>query len=84
MALLEVLTYPNPSLKKKSVDVKVFDSRLMDLVQNMFETMRIERGIGLAAPQVGESINLFVMDVEKPDPTDPENPEKNISNKIPK
>lgn len=82
MALLPVLTYPNPLLKKRSVDVKVFDSRLQDLVQSMFETMRVEGGIGLAAPQIGENINLFVMDVGKRDPNDPENAEKIISNKI--
>ena len=76
---LNVLTYPSQSLKKKSVAVKDFNSWLTDLVEAMFETMYIERGIGLAAPQVGENINLFVMDVGRPDPQDAE---KILSHKI--
>jgi peptide deformylase len=72
MTLLPVITFPALSLKKASVDVAKVDSRIQDLVQNMFETMYVENGIGLAAPQIGENINLFVMDVGKPDPIDPE------------
>lgn len=82
MARLPVLTYPAPSLKKPSVDVKMFDAKLSDLVASMFETMYFERGIGLAAAQIGENINLLVMDVGRPDPADSENQEKRISNKI--
>jgi peptide deformylase len=82
MARLPVLTYPTPSLKKPSVDVKTFDAKLYELVESMFETMYFERGIGLAASQIGENLNLLVMDVGSPDPTDPENHEKRISNKI--
>lgn len=72
MALLPVLTYPTASLKKTSVDVTEVNSRLQDLINDMFETMYAENGIGLAAPQIGENINLFVMDVGRPDPIDPE------------
>jgi peptide deformylase len=76
---LDVLTYPSQTLKKKSVPVKDFNSWLTDLAEAMFETMYTERGIGLAAPQVGENINLFVMDVGRPDPQDAE---KILSHKI--
>lgn len=80
MARLPVLTYPQASLKKASKDVEEFDQNwLKELIQNMFETMYAENGIGLAAPQIGENINLFVMDVMRQDPLDPENV---ISNQI--
>lgn len=72
MAILPILTYPALSLKKPSVEIKKFDSRLGDLVQDMFATMHNASGIGLAAPQIGENIHLFVMDVGAPDPGDPE------------
>jgi peptide deformylase len=60
--LLPILTYPAASLKKLSMDVKAFDARLRDLVEDMFHTMYLSGGIGLAAPQIGVNINLFVMD----------------------
>lgn len=82
MAVLPVITYPSPVLRNKNRDVLKFDSWLGDLVRNMFETMRVENGIGLAAPQVGENLNLFVMDISKSDPLDPENEKKRISNPI--
>jgi peptide deformylase len=79
MAKLSVLTYPTPSLRKPSRDVQDFDSRLGDLVRDMFETMYADNGIGLAAPQIGENINLLVMDVGRPDPQDPQ---KEVSHQI--
>lgn len=72
MPRLPVLTFPAPSLKKKSVPVEKVTSRIGDLVRDMFETMYAEHGIGLAAPQVGENINLLVMDVRTEDPIDKE------------
>lgn len=80
MTRLPVLTYPVASLKKPSKDVAEFGQNwLSELIDNMFETMLEEDGIGLAAPQIGENINLFVMDVGRPDPLDPE---KRISWKV--
>lgn len=79
MDFLKVLTYPAASLKKKSVDVDKVTSRLQDLIGVMYATMEKENGIGLAAPQIGENINLFVMDVGRPNPIDPEN---RLSNRI--
>lgn len=72
MSILPILTYPAKSLKKPSLAVKDFSSRLGDLVQSMFATMESAQGVGLAAPQIGENIQLFVMDAGKPDPVDPE------------
>lgn len=58
---LEVLKFPDPRLREKSVDVTDF-SELKKLSEDMFETMYAENGIGLAAPQVGELIRMLVID----------------------
>lgn len=77
---LPILTYPNKVLKKQSVPVEKVTSTITDFVKNLFETMYAsETGIGLAAPQVGENLNIFVMDVAL---TDPDNPEKQTPNPI--
>ena len=62
MALLEIVTYPNPVLETPGEPVTVFDEELKRLVADMFETMDAASGVGLAAPQVGVSRRLFVMD----------------------
>lgn len=62
MAKLEILTYPNPLLREVSKPVEKFDSQLKKLVQDMLETMYDAKGIGLAAPQVGELKQLLVID----------------------
>jgi peptide deformylase len=58
---LKIIEYPDPRLRKPSDEVKVFDDRLAALVKRMFELMREHKGVGLAAPQVGENIRLFVI-----------------------
>ncbi|MCB0363051.1 MAG: peptide deformylase [Bdellovibrionales bacterium] len=62
MAKLEVLKFPDPQLRKKSVPIKEITSELRQLVKDMFETMYDSSGIGLAAPQVNRQIRLFVAD----------------------
>ncbi|MBF0311998.1 MAG: peptide deformylase [Oligoflexia bacterium] len=62
--LLKVYTYPHPVLSKKSLPVTNFDERLKKLAQDMLYTMYKAPGIGLAAPQIGENIRMFVIDVE--------------------
>jgi peptide deformylase len=71
MALLSVLTYPDPFLKTVAEPVTSFDDALIRLSADMIETMYDEPGIGLAATQVGSNHRLFVMDVgyQKDDPT---------------
>lgn len=64
---LEVLRYPDPRLRKKGLSVKDVTDEHRTLVKNMIETMYDENGIGLAAPQVGESLRLLVIDTR---PTD--------------
>jgi peptide deformylase len=58
---LKVIYYPDPRLKKVSSPVTVFDDRLKALAARLLELMREHKGVGLAAPQVGENIRMFVM-----------------------
>jgi peptide deformylase len=58
---LQIIQYPDPRLRQRSKSVEAFDDRLKALVARMFELMREDKGVGLAAPQVGISERLFVM-----------------------
>jgi peptide deformylase len=60
-SILKILKYGNPILRKKVEDVTDF-TNLPYLVEQMFHTMHEEHGIGLAANQVGYSLNLLVLD----------------------
>jgi peptide deformylase len=62
MALLKIIHWPDPGLLAPGRPVTEFDDELSALVDNMFETMYAAPGVGLAAPQVGVSKRLFVMD----------------------
>lgn len=61
---LKVFTYPSPVLKKVAEPVTDFNDELKALCKNMLFTMYQAPGIGLAAPQVGVSKRLFVMDID--------------------
>jgi len=63
MALLEIKTYPEKVLKQKASPVEEIDGKLQCLIDDMVETMYAAPGIGLAAPQVGVSKQLMVIDV---------------------
>ncbi len=69
--MLEVLKYPDPRLREKSLPVTRFDSQLKKLVANMFETMYSEGGIGLAAPQVNQLVRLLIVDARPNEEKDP-------------
>ena len=58
---LKIILYPDPRLKKVSAPVTEFDERLRRLAARMLELMREAKGVGLAAPQVGENVRLFVV-----------------------
>lgn len=62
MSLRNVVTLPNPVLRKKAHKVKTFDKDLDELITDMIETMRNEPGVGLAAPQVGVSSRIIVVE----------------------
>src|ERR1700730_17968840 len=64
-----IVKYGNPVLEKPAEPVTVFDSELKKLVEDMFESMYAAHGVGLAAPQIGISRRLAVIDVTfKEDP----------------
>jgi len=60
--ILPIFTYGHPVLKKKAIESDQNKEELIELVQNMWETMYAAQGVGLAAPQIGLSIRLFVID----------------------
>ena len=66
MAVLEVVNYGNPILRKKCNMVTDF-SKLSGFIDDMFDTMYEEEGIGLAANQVGFDLDLFVIDISHTD-----------------
>ncbi len=57
-----IVVYGDPVLKKKAQDIKKGEIDVKALSQDMFETMESASGIGLAAPQIGKSIRMFVVD----------------------
>ena len=79
MALLPIITAPDPRLKLRARPVAAVDARIRRLMDDMLETMHHAIGIGLAAPQVGELVRVLVVDVaregEKPQPLRLANPE---------
>ena len=62
---LELVKVPNPLLKQKSVVVEKVDSEIKQLIDNMFETMYENSGIGLAAVQVGKLLRIVVLDIRE-------------------
>jgi len=79
MAQLPIITAPDPRLKIKARPVPAVDDKVRRLMDDMLDTMYGAIGIGLAAPQVGQSSRLIVLDVardgEKPQPLQLANPE---------
>jgi peptide deformylase len=71
LELLTILKYGDPVLRKKGKTVTAVDNSLKRTIKAMFDTMYAEPGVGLAAPQVGISLRLMVVDVApqgKPQP----------------
>ena len=65
MARLNILEYPHPRLRIKAEPVTVVDEQIMQLVDDMFETMQEAQGIGLAASQVDVQKRVIVMDISE-------------------
>ena len=61
--ILPIRAYGDPVLRKKGTDISKDYPKLKELIENMQETMHHANGIGLAAPQIGLDIRLFVIDV---------------------
>jgi len=64
VAILEVIKYPNPILRSKNKIVTAFNDDLKKLIEDMYETMYANDGLGLAAPQVGINLMVAVVDYE--------------------
>jgi len=64
MALREVLQFPDPRLKQVSKPVEDITDEIRELARDMCDVMYDEPGIGLAAPQVGAAIRMFVIDTD--------------------
>lgn len=62
---LEIVQYGDPVLRAKGKRIEKIDDRIRELAQNMIETMHAATGVGLAAQQVGEPIQLAVLDVSQ-------------------
>ena len=65
MSILKIYQYPEPVLRKETETVTSFDDTLSQLAADMGETMYDAPGIGLAAPQIGRSLKLIVLDTTK-------------------
>lgn len=62
---LPIVTYPDPILKKKTKEIKDSqDSKIRKLIFDMLDTLEANNGLGLAAPQVGESVRLCIIRFE--------------------
>ncbi len=63
MALLDILTYPDPRLRQRARPVDAVDAQVRQLAEDMAQTMYAAKGIGLAATQVGVAKRVVVMDL---------------------
>ena len=75
MALRQIVTLPDPVLRRKAKPVTKFDKDLRALIDDMIETMREAPGVGLAAPQVDVSQQLIVVEYAEDEDDDEQEPE---------
>ena len=63
MTVRKVLKYGTPSLREKSKEVHKISKKIQALIEDLYDTMYATNGVGLAAPQIGENLRVFVIDV---------------------
>lgn len=80
MAILKIVKYGQESLRQKSKEISKISKKIKILAEDMIDTMYANNGVGLAAPQVGENIRMFVIDVSEAN--EPYNPIVFINPKI--
>lgn len=68
MAILPIIEAPDPLLRQKSTPVESVTPEIQTLIDDMFETMYASNGVGLAAPQIGISKRIFVIDIGEGQP----------------
>ncbi len=66
-----IYVYGSPVLRKETESVAAIDQEIRQLVDDMFETMYAANGVGLAAPQIGKSLRIFVIDASIYEEDDP-------------
>lgn len=71
MGIRDIITLPDPILRRKARPVSAFDKNLQTLIDDMVETMRAAPGVGLAAPQIGVGERLVIVEYAEP-PAEPE------------
>ena len=80
MAIRKIVKYGTESLRQPSKEVHKVSQKVKNLVQDLIDTMYSQNGVGLAAPQIGENVRVFVIDVSAAD--EPLNPIVFINPKI--
>ena len=80
MSIKKVLKYGEPSLRQPSKEVFKVSKKVKELVHDLLDTMYAQNGVGLAAPQIGENVRVFVIDVSSNN--EPLNPMVFINPKI--
>jgi len=65
--ILPIVAYGDQILKQEAEEIEADFPQLQTLIDNMFETMYKSEGVGLAAPQIGQSIRVFIIDASKMD-----------------
>jgi len=80
MSIRKVVKYGTPSLREPSKEVHKVSQKIKVLVEDLLDTMYAQNGVGLAAPQIGENVRVFVIDVSTND--QPLNPMVFINPKI--
>ena len=63
MTVRKIVKYGTPSLREKSKEVHKISKKIQNLIDDLYDTMYATNGVGLAAPQVGENLRIFVIDV---------------------
>jgi len=67
MAIRTILHYPDERLRRKAAPIETITPEILELVEDMKETMYAAPGVGLAAPQIGVSLRLFIVDTASDD-----------------
>lgn len=67
-----IVVYGSPILRKKAIEIDKDYPDLQKLIEDMFETMYVSDGVGLAAPQIGKSVRLIVIDADPMKEDDPD------------
>jgi len=68
----DIITYPNPILRKKSQDIVEFNEELHTLLDDMLDTMNSAGGVGLAAVQIAIPLNVLIINIPVEDPENPD------------